>query len=73
MRVVARSSVMGIVAGRTAQTALAFGIAGGHRYSNPLKPDDTGILGLIDECGDQSGQPMTFAAQIDFDPGLNGS
>ena len=70
MGVVARSPVVGIVAGRAAQTALAIGIAGGHRQPDPLKPDDPGIVGANRRPGDHPGQAMAFAAQVDLDPGL---
>ena len=71
MAVVARSPVVGVVAGRAADSALALGVTGGHRHSDPLKPDDPGIFRFYRRIGDEPGQPMAFAAPIDFGPGLS--
>ena len=69
MGMIARSPVVGIVAGRAAQTARAVGIAGGHRHADPLKPNNPRIAGVDRRGRDQSGHPVAYAALIDLVPG----
>ena len=71
MAVIARSAVVGIVASRAAQISLAFGKARRHHYADTLKPDDPWIVGADRRSGDQSGNPMALAAEIDLDPRLS--